>query len=115
MFDGGSLFWSLIRPDTSTFMTGGEYDKLYKTFHKFFARLKKLKITAYIILDGGSNSPLKDETTCDRIKHGIKQVKKLCDNPTLKKVNDLPRPILVKQLFIQVLRDMKIPFIVTKG
>lgn len=109
------MFWSLIRPDIRSFMNAGEYDRLYKIFRKIFLCLKRLHITAYVVLDGGSNSPQKDKTTCSRIKQGINQVNRMCTDPQFKRSSGLPRPLLADKLFIQVMREMGIPFVVAKG
>lgn len=115
VFDGGNLFRGLLEIDPTNFTYAGDYDRMYYIFRDFFESLQRFRIQAYVVLDGGSNASVKRQSTCKNIVRRLERVRKLFEHPWIEAIEGLPRPILAKRLFIQVLRDMNIPFAVATG
>lgn len=112
VFDGDALLWSLLRKSQYRHVHGGDYNIMYYSFMSFFKKLKQLRAGVYLVLDGGSNIPLKNETLCGR---------KVCEIKTVQRLNDgsypfeLPPPLFFKMVFLEVLHDVGVNFVVAHG
>lgn len=109
MFDGSCLYHELSRKVPA--QCGGDYQMLYTVFHEYFKRLQQWHVAPYVVLDGGCNIPIKNNTICQRREKEIKAIRNLADK------NDysyLPKPVLTMEIFIEVMQDMKINFVIAK-
>ncbi|XP_057315829.1 protein asteroid homolog 1-like [Hydractinia symbiolongicarpus] len=108
MFDGNCLYHKLSRKVPAR--CGGDYHMLYTVFQKYFETLRQWHVAPYVVLDGGSNIPIKNNTICQRREKEIKVIQKLAH----KSDHSLPKPVLTMEIFIEVMQDMKINFVVAK-
>ena len=116
VFDGNGLFHTLMGKSilgrSCSNRYGGDYNDLYNRFKQFFEKLRHWNVTSYIVLDGGSTIPLKTETICERRKNNIRSLRKLA---TDKHQYHFPKPLFVKMVFIEVLQDMAVNYVVASG
>ncbi|XP_045552563.1 protein asteroid homolog 1-like [Salmo salar] len=107
VIDGSNLYHSLYFKSRLDQKHGGDYDDFEDQVCKFFKALRDCGIEPYVIIDGGSDfSDKKFETLLYRVQS------------TLNKANNLSKglwgsgllPILIKQVFKQVLSSLKVPF-----
>ena len=106
LFDGDSLYYGLLKRVPKIY--GGNYDQLYRHFANFFGLLSYLKITVYVVLDGGCNLDRKLDTICARLDQTINGLRIFDDEC------DLPRPLFSKRIFINVLQDLNIRYVVAR-
>ena len=111
VFDGNGLYHTLLGSCSNRY--GGDYNDLYNRFKQFFEKLLDWKVTSYIVLDGGNNIPLKTETICKRRNNNIQSLGKLAID--CKHQCNLPKPLFVKMVFIEVLQDMAVNYVVASG
>lgn len=107
VIDGSNLYHSLYFNSCLDQKHGGDYDDFEDQVCKFFKALRDCGIEPYVIIDGGSDfSDKKFETLLHRVQS------------TLNTANNLSKglwgcgllPILIKQVFKQVLSSLKVPF-----
>ncbi|XP_057302802.1 protein asteroid homolog 1-like [Hydractinia symbiolongicarpus] len=108
VFDGNSYFNRTNVPKRY----GGDYASLYAHYEHDFKTLQLMGITAYVILDGQRVvNTIKNQLTQKGRQRFLNCVKKL-DHDT-KDRGSYPKPIFLRNVFLQVLQDMKIPHAVS--
>uniref|UniRef100_A0A3Q0S7Q1 Uncharacterized protein n=1 Tax=Amphilophus citrinellus TaxID=61819 RepID=A0A3Q0S7Q1_AMPCI len=111
--DGNALYYSLYYKSDPKLdqRCGGDYPGFKDEVCKFFQTLQDCEVTPYVILDGGSGSE-KQKTLRSRLKWKVKYGKKIAES---KPGDTLPEgcnvlPPLVKDVFIEVLKEKGIAF-----
>ncbi|KAL7840391.1 hypothetical protein AOLI_G00257140 [Acnodon oligacanthus] len=107
IIDGSNLYYSLYFHSHLDQAHGGEYEAFEKVVSRFFANLRMCKIKPYVVLDGGDDiSDKKFDTLKKRAQDRIKRTDALSKGRRREVL-----PILVKNVFKQVLRKLKVPVI----
>ncbi|KAG8572778.1 hypothetical protein GDO81_012161 [Engystomops pustulosus] len=107
IIDGNNLYHTLYFDSGLDLVHGGDYDKFTDVLHKFFESLSLCNIQAYVVFDGGCDiSDKKLETQKQRIRDKIKMAQSLADGK-----GGSVLPLLSREVCIQVLRDLKVPFV----
>ncbi|KAL7835796.1 hypothetical protein SRHO_G00281430 [Serrasalmus rhombeus] len=107
IIDGSNLYHSLYFRSPLDQVHGGEYESFEKVVSRFFANLTICKIEPYVVLDGGDDiSDKKFDTLKQRTQDRIKRADALSKGRQGEVL-----PILVKNVFKQVLRKLKVPLI----
>ncbi|XP_036414364.1 protein asteroid homolog 1-like [Colossoma macropomum] len=107
VIDGSNLYYSLYFQSHLDQAHGGEYEGFEKVVSRFFANLRICKIKPYVVLDGGDDiSNKKFDTLKKRAEDRIKRTDALSKGRRGEAL-----PILIKNVFKQVLRKLKVPLI----
>ncbi|XP_012558366.2 protein asteroid isoform X1 [Hydra vulgaris] len=106
--DGDALLYCLLNSVSSRY--GGEYNEMSRVFEHFFKELHLINVMPLVVLDGCINVSLKTCTTCERNKQRIKALGNI--NQSNKSHKNLPIPLFSKQVFIEVMQEMCIHFVV---
>uniref|UniRef100_A0A3B4EEN6 Asteroid homolog 1a n=1 Tax=Pygocentrus nattereri TaxID=42514 RepID=A0A3B4EEN6_PYGNA len=107
IIDGSNLYYSLYFSFPLDQVHGGEYEGFEKVVSRFFANLRICKIEPYVVLDGGDDiSDKKFDTLKQRTQDRIKRADALSKGRRGEVL-----PILIKNVFKQVLRKLKVPLI----
>ncbi|XP_017569910.2 protein asteroid homolog 1-like [Pygocentrus nattereri] len=107
VIDGCNLYHTLYFTCHLDQEHGGEYDAFEKEVSRFFRNLRECAIKPYVVLSG-------EDDISDKMFGALKKRA----NIRIKKAHSLSRgcprnvlPILIKTVFIQLLRKLKVPFI----
>ncbi|XP_036414367.1 protein asteroid homolog 1-like [Colossoma macropomum] len=107
VIDGSNLYYSLYFQSHLDQAHGGEYEGFEKVVSRFFANLRICTIKPYVVLDGGDDiSDKKFDTLKKRAEDRIKRADALSKGRRGEAL-----PILIKNVFKQVLRKLKVPLI----
>ncbi|XP_041939010.1 protein asteroid homolog 1-like isoform X2 [Alosa sapidissima] len=110
IIDGSSLFYSLYFQSDLDKNHGGDYSGFKEEVCRFFDTLLRCKVKCHVILDGGSD-PDKQKTLESRLKDKLKTASEIAtelSGGTVPKKCILPP--LIKDVFIQILREKDIIF-----
>uniref|UniRef100_A0A3Q2VI17 Uncharacterized protein n=1 Tax=Haplochromis burtoni TaxID=8153 RepID=A0A3Q2VI17_HAPBU len=118
IIDGNALYYSLYYTSDPKLdqRCGGDYPRFKHEVCKFFKTLQDCEVNPYVILDGGSG-PEKHEKILSRLKNKLKKAKTVAETEpdgTLPKAYNVLPP-LVKDVFIETLREKGIEFKVCLG
>ena len=117
VIDGNNLLYYLYiqysKLNSNDFLFGGNYTELRHFFRKFFQSLKKCKITAIIVFDGGLDLKLKDSRMSRfeksmKISQNLNDVLKSNSSPESQSsaINgDIIFPALMQNVFISVIKE----------
>ncbi|KAM4528373.1 single-strand DNA endonuclease ASTE1-like [Odontesthes bonariensis] len=92
---------------------GGDYSAFRDEVGRFFDALRRCDITPYVLLDGG-HKPQKEETLKSRLRDKVSKATRLAE-PGGERSRDEILPPLVKDVFIQLLRDRRVEFVQSSG
>ncbi|KAM8966393.1 single-strand DNA endonuclease ASTE1 [Pelodytes ibericus] len=107
IIDGNNLYHALYFDSGLEQMRGGNYDCFTEVLHKFFGNLAMCDIHAYVVLDGGCDiSDNKLETQKQRAKDRILMAHNLSKGESGKLL-----PLLMRDVFTQVLTKLRVPFV----
>ncbi|XP_066539245.1 protein asteroid homolog 1-like [Hoplias malabaricus] len=107
IIDGSNLYHTLYFKPRLDQKHGGEYDAFETEIRAFFRNLRKCRIQPYVVLDGGDDvSDKKFETLKSRTKDRIKRAEILSKGDRGEVL-----PTLTKNVFKQVVRNLKVPLI----
>lgn len=106
VIDGHSLSAQLYACLNCFSAFGGDYDKYAAYVKKFFARLKKCKVTCYVLFDGSYESR-KLKTAFSRLRSKIYGASRL-DAVTQSSMSIFP--LFLRDVFKNVLIDLQIPY-----
>ncbi|MEE6466262.1 hypothetical protein FKM82_006885 [Ascaphus truei] len=107
IIDGNNLYHKLYFDSGFNLQLGGDYGSFTEIVHTFFESLARCGIHAYVALDGGCDiSDKKLQTQMQRAKDKIRMANNLS-----KGEGGNVLPLLVREVFIQVLRNMQVPFV----
>ncbi|KAG8442853.1 hypothetical protein GDO86_011605 [Hymenochirus boettgeri] len=107
IIDGNNLYHKLYFESDLDLIHGGDYNSFTEIVHKFFESLFLCGIHAYVVFDGGCDiSEKKLETQKQRVKEKIKMADSLS-----KGEGGTVLPLLVREVFIQVLEKIEVPFV----
>ncbi|XP_053570275.1 protein asteroid homolog 1 [Bombina bombina] len=107
IIDGNNLYHKLYLESGLDQKHGGDYDAFVEIVHKFFESLMLCGIHPYVALDGGCDVSCKKlETQKQRVAERIRMAHNLS-----KGGGGNVLPLLVREVFIQVLRNMQVPFV----
>ncbi|XP_041421976.1 protein asteroid homolog 1 isoform X2 [Xenopus laevis] len=107
IIDGNNLYHRLYFELGLDLICGGDYHLFTDIVHKFFESLSVCEIQAYVVFDGGCDiSDKKLETLKQRAKEKITMAHSLS-----KGEGGSVLPLLVREVFIQVLEKMEVPFV----
>ncbi|KAE8596906.1 hypothetical protein XENTR_v10016277 [Xenopus tropicalis] len=107
IIDGNNLYHRLYFESGLDLICGGDYRLFTDAVHKFFESLSVCEIHAYVVFDGGCDiSDKKFETLKQRAKEKIIMAHSLS-----KGEGGSVLPLLVREVFIQVLEKMEVPFV----
>uniref|UniRef100_A0A3P9DS28 Asteroid domain-containing protein n=1 Tax=Maylandia zebra TaxID=106582 RepID=A0A3P9DS28_9CICH len=118
IIDGNALYYSLYYTSDPKLdqRCGGDYPGFKHEVCKFFKTLQDCEVNPYVILDGDSG-PEKHEHNVSRLKYKLKKAKTVAetepDGTVPETCNVLPP--LVKDVFIEILREKGIKFKVCLG
>ncbi|KAL6462388.1 hypothetical protein MHYP_G00288100 [Metynnis hypsauchen] len=105
VIDGSNLYYSLYSDLDQAH--GGEYEAFEKVVSRFFANLRICEIKPYVVLDGGDDiSNKKFDTLKKRAQDRIKRTDALSKGQEGEAL-----PILIKNVFKQILRKLEVPVI----
>ncbi|XP_035771083.1 protein asteroid homolog 1-like [Neolamprologus brichardi] len=118
IIDGNALYYFLYYTSDPKLdqRCGGDYPGFKHEVCKFFETLQDCKVNPYVILDGGSG-PEKHEHNVSRLKYKLIKAKTIAETEpygTLPEGCDVLPP-LVKDVFIEILKEEKIEFEVCLG
>ncbi|XP_063321057.1 protein asteroid homolog 1-like [Pelmatolapia mariae] len=112
IIDGAALYYCLYYNSDPKLdqRCGGDYPGFKDEVCNFFKTLKDCEVTPYVFLDGGSGSE-KHETLQQRLKTKLKNAKTVAES----KPDAVPKgcnvlPPLVKDVFIEILKENRIEF-----
>ena len=95
---------------------GGDYREFYDFVKHYFEELEKLKIEAYVVIDGVDQDHSKEATYRDRCERRIEQ---MCSffrqEATCSTQHTIVSPLFTKMVFIDALRDTRVKFFVADG
>ncbi|XP_055780572.1 protein asteroid homolog 1-like [Salvelinus fontinalis] len=104
IIDGSSIFHILYSTSGVDQQHGGDYDGFEDQVCKFFKALRDCSIEPFVVIDGGSDhTDKKFETIRQRVQSKI-------NNLSMGLQGDTIIPVLVKQVFKQVLSSLNVPF-----
>ncbi|XP_038838758.1 protein asteroid homolog 1-like [Salvelinus namaycush] len=104
IIDGSNIFHFLYFNSSVDLKHGGDYDDFEDQVCEFFKALRDCGIEPYVVIDGGSDhTDKKFETLRQRAQSKI-------NNLSMGLQGDRIIPVLVKQVFKQVLSSLKVPF-----
>ncbi|XP_066440666.1 protein asteroid homolog 1 [Eleutherodactylus coqui] len=107
IIDGSNLYHTLHFDSGLDLVHGGDYDKFTDVLNKFFESLAMCNIQAYVVFDGGFDiSNKKLETQKRRFKDKIRMAQNLS-----KGRGGSVLPLLSREVCIQVLRNLQVPFV----
>uniref|UniRef100_A0A3Q4GX48 Protein asteroid homolog 1-like n=1 Tax=Neolamprologus brichardi TaxID=32507 RepID=A0A3Q4GX48_NEOBR len=118
IIDGNALYYSLYYTSDPKLdqRCGGDYPGFKHEVCKFFKTLQDCEVNPYVILDGGSG-PEKHEHNVSPLKYKLKKAKTIAETEpdgTLPEAYNVLPP-LVKDVFIEILREKGIEFKVCLG
>ncbi|XP_070297861.1 single-strand DNA endonuclease ASTE1-like [Salvelinus sp. IW2-2015] len=104
IIDGSSIFHFLYSTSRVDQQHGRDYDDFEDQVCEFFKALRDCSIEPYVVIDGGSDhTDRKFETLRQRVQSKI-------NNLSMGLQEDTIIPVLVKQVFKQVLSSLNVPF-----
>ncbi|KAM9403925.1 single-strand DNA endonuclease ASTE1-like [Salvelinus alpinus] len=104
IIDGSSIFHILYSTSGVDQQHGADYDGFEDQVCKFFKALRDCSIEPFVVIDGGSDhTDKKFETIRQRVQSKI-------NNLSMGLQGDRIIPVLVKQVFKQVLSSLNVPF-----
>ncbi|KAI5092489.1 protein asteroid-like 1 [Silurus meridionalis] len=107
IIDGSSLYYSLYLRSHIDQAHGGDYSGFDKTVTQFFRNLRMCDIQPYVVIDGGDDvSGIKFHTLKTRCQERIRRANRLSKGGSGEII-----PILMKNVFKQILRKLGVPFI----
>ncbi|KAI4876594.1 hypothetical protein NFI96_014821, partial [Prochilodus magdalenae] len=107
VIDGSNLYYTLYFGCKLDQAHGGEYEAFETLLGRFFTNLKICKVQPYVVLDGGDDiSDKKFQTLKNRAGDRIKRADSLSRGQRGEVL-----PILIKNVFKQVLRKLQVPLI----
>ncbi|XP_078520003.1 single-strand DNA endonuclease ASTE1 [Lissotriton helveticus] len=107
IIDGSNLYYWLYFDSKLDLQHGGDYDAFTAFVHKFFNALSACSISPYVVLDGGCDpTDKKLATHKQRAKDKIRMAQSLS-----KGRGGSVLPLLIREVFMQVLHSMQVPFI----
>ncbi|KAM4689024.1 single-strand DNA endonuclease ASTE1-like [Discoglossus pictus] len=107
IIDGNNLYHKLYLDSGLDQQHGGNYNSFTEIVHKFFESLALCGIHAYVALDGGCDiSNKKLETLKERAVDKIRMAHNLSKGDGGRVL-----PLLIREVFIQILREMQVPFV----
>ncbi|KAM3928510.1 single-strand DNA endonuclease ASTE1 [Leptodactylus fuscus] len=107
IIDGNNLYHKLYFDSGLDLVHGGDYDKFTDVLNKFFQSLSVCNIQAYVVFDGGCDiSEKKLETQKQRFRDKINMAQSLAEGR-----GGSVLPLLSREVCIQVLRNLQIPFV----
>ena len=90
---------------------GGHYYEFYSTVREFFAILDRLRVSAYVVMNGAlTNEETYKERCVDRLGH-ITSIR----TSRTSSVHTCVLPLFAKTVFIDAMRDLKVDFIIADG
>ncbi|XP_026042069.1 protein asteroid homolog 1-like [Astatotilapia calliptera] len=118
IIDGNALYYFLYYTSDPKLdqRCGGDYPGFKHEVCKFFKTLQDCEVNPYVILDGGSG-PEKHEKNVSRLKYKLKKAKTIAETEpdgTLPEGYNVLPP-LVKDVFLEILKEEKIEFEVCLG
>ncbi|XP_039887815.1 protein asteroid homolog 1-like [Simochromis diagramma] len=118
IIDGNALYYFLYYTSDPKLdqRCGGDYPGFKHEVCKFFKTLQDCKVNPYVILDGDTG-PEKHEKVLSRLKNKLKKAKTVAETEpdgTLPETYNV-LPALVKDVFIEILREKGIEFKVCLG
>ncbi|XP_065326080.1 protein asteroid homolog 1-like [Pelmatolapia mariae] len=113
IIDGNALYYSLYYTSDPKLdqRCGGDYPGFKHEVCQFFKTLQDCEVNPYVILDGGSG-PEKHERNVSSLKYKLKKAKTIAETEpdgTLPEAYNVLPP-LVKDVFIEILREKGIEF-----
>ncbi|XP_049622519.1 protein asteroid homolog 1 [Suncus etruscus] len=107
IIDGYSLFYRLCFSSHLELQYGGDYDSFADVVQDFFESLFTCHIYPYVVLDGGCDpSDKKLLTLMDRVREKVQAAHMLSVGR-----GQCVGPLLIREVFIQVLIKLQVPFI----
>ncbi|XP_051999927.1 protein asteroid homolog 1 [Xyrauchen texanus] len=107
IIDGCNFYYSLYFQCKLDQMHGGDYDAFEEIIKQFFENLTACDISPFVVLDGGADHTNKKfDTLMERSKDKIQQAYDLSMGS-----KDSVLPILIKDVFRQVLHKLKVPLV----
>lgn len=107
IIDGSNLYYRLYFDSNLDLQHGGDYDAFTAFVHVFFNALSACSIYPYVVLDGGCDpTDKKLATHKQRAKDKIRMAHSLS-----KGRGGTVLPLLIRDVFMQVLHSMQVPFI----
>ncbi|XP_048367439.1 protein asteroid homolog 1 [Sphaerodactylus townsendi] len=107
IIDGNNLYHRLYFDSNLDIRHGGDYDSFTDIVHKFFETLILCDVKAYVVLDGGGDVSDKKFTTLkERAREKIKSACSLSHGG-----GGSVLPLLIREVFIQILTKLRIPFV----
>ncbi|XP_060756998.1 protein asteroid homolog 1-like [Neoarius graeffei] len=107
IIDGSNLYYCLYFKSHLDQAHGGDYDGFEKIVTQFFRNLRICHIEPYVVLDGGTDiSDKKFHTLKTRCQERIRSANTLSRGRSGQIL-----PILIKNVFKQILQKLRIPFI----
>jgi len=109
VIDGSSLYHHLYSKEGFDCRCGGQYDEFYRIVLSFFGALNSNEVESYVVFDGADDpSDKKLETLNKRVSERIVASRALADDG----VDCFLRPLLLKHVFLQALRNLGVKFAV---
>ncbi|XP_076743178.1 single-strand DNA endonuclease ASTE1-like [Maylandia zebra] len=112
IIDGAALYYSLYYTSDPKLdqRCGGDYPGFKDEVCNFFKTLQDCEVTPYVFLDGGSG-PEKREHLVSRLKHKLEKAKTVAETePDAAPQGCNVLPPLVKDVFIEILKEKDIEF-----
>uniref|UniRef100_A0AAX7UF57 Asteroid domain-containing protein n=1 Tax=Astatotilapia calliptera TaxID=8154 RepID=A0AAX7UF57_ASTCA len=112
IIDGAALYYSLYYTSDPKLdqRCGGDYPGFKDEVCNFFKTLQDCEVTPYVFLDGGSG-PEKREHLVSRLKHKLEKAKTVAETePDAAPQGCNVLPPLVKDVFIEILKEKDIMF-----
>ena len=110
VINGDSLCYHLYFKN-HMWQCGGHYYEFYSTVREFFTMLDRLRISAYVVVNGALTSEKTYKERCvDRLRH-ITYIR----TSRTSSVHTSVLPLFAKTVFIDALRDLKVDFIIADG
>lgn len=107
IIDGNNLYHRLYFDTNLDIRHGGDYDSFTEITHKFFETLTVCDIRPYVVLDGGSDPSDKKFTTLkERAQEKILSAFSLSQGG-----GGSVLPLLVREVFKQILTKLQVPFV----
>ncbi|XP_069068022.1 single-strand DNA endonuclease ASTE1 [Pleurodeles waltl] len=107
IIDGSNLYYRLYFDSYLDLQHGGDYDAFTDFVQAFFNALSACRIYPYVVLDGGCDpTDKKLETHKQRAKDKIRMAHSLSQGR-----GGTVLPLLIRDVFIQVLHSIRVPFI----
>lgn len=109
--DGDNLMHSIYFSDKIDVICGGDYDKYAKSVRKYFWMFLECSVKPVVVFDGGyDKSGKKLKTIYKRTNDRLSSVKDIAQS---KSFHECLLPILAREVFISVLIDLYIHFVVS--